>query len=218
MGDPSAATVALFPTPVRRPRILRITNLSFIILLICLITTISFIVIAQRQNLQRIYSKPSPLGFVDRPGEGLDHPRFVAASPGVISPLTSAAVTACIAAEMSSVLSIGGEVNLTARSRHGGRIRSMQSRIAVGSPASASSTAMRVRAADSPREKRCGGECRLIAEPSRRPAGLPDRPFSNGRPRARPGSFCNTTSDMVIPLVRPAASFLASRSWSEDAI
>jgi hypothetical protein len=45
--------------------------------------------------------------------------------------------------------SIGG-LNLTARSWHGGSTRSMQSRIAVGSPASAISTALRVNAWDSP--------------------------------------------------------------------
>ncbi|HYZ40788.1 MAG TPA: hypothetical protein VE687_09195 [Stellaceae bacterium] len=58
------------------------------------------------------------------------------ASPGVIWPPASAAVTAFIAAAMSAALSIGGNANLTVRSRHGGRRRSRQSRIAVGSPAS----------------------------------------------------------------------------------
>jgi hypothetical protein len=75
---------------------------------------------------------------------------------------------------MSSVLSIGGKMNLTARSRHGGRIRSMQSRIAVGSSASASSTAVR-QSLGLPREQRCGGECRLVAEAGP-PAGRVARP------------------------------------------
>ena len=89
---------------------------------------------------------------------------------------------ACIAAEISSVFSIGGKVNLTARSRHGGRIRSMQSRIAVGSPASASSTAARVRASAPPREA-----LRQRASPccGNRAGGRPGCPTGPSRTAAR---------------------------------
>jgi hypothetical protein len=58
-------------------------------------------------------------------------------SPGVMTPSASAAVTAFIAGAISAGLSIDGRTRLTARSRHGGKIPSRQSRIAVGSPASA---------------------------------------------------------------------------------
>jgi len=68
----------LYPQqPVGRPAFLLIAILSFIILVsfIVIIITFGFITIAQRQNLQRIYSKTSPSGCFDCPGEGLDHPR-----------------------------------------------------------------------------------------------------------------------------------------------
>jgi hypothetical protein len=39
------------------------------------------------------------------------------------------------------------------------------------------------------RQKCRGGKRRLLREPICRPAGLPDRPFSYGRPRARPGGL-----------------------------
>src|SRR5208282_2994578 len=58
-----------------------------------------------------------------------------------------------IAAAMSAALSIGDSANLTARSRQGGRMRSRQSLSAVGSPASANSTALRVKASASPWSK-----------------------------------------------------------------
>jgi hypothetical protein len=81
---------------------------------------------------------------------------IVPASPGVITPPASAEVTAFIAVAMSwafsprglsrGALSIGGNANLTVRSRQGGKMRSRQSRIAVGSPTRASSTTLRVSA------------------------------------------------------------------------
>lgn len=76
---------------------------------------------------------------------------IVAASPGVIMPSAGAEVTAFIAAAMSAALSIGGKTNFTTRSRHGGRMRSMQSRNAVGSPTSAASTACGSRPPTRPR-------------------------------------------------------------------
>src|SRR6202011_1828086 len=93
----------------------------------------------------------------------------------------NAEVTAFIAGAMSAALSIGGSWNLTVRSRHGAKMRSRQSRIAVGSPASASSTALRVKASDSPSSSAAATLVALLREPIRRPAGFPDRPFSNVR-------------------------------------
>jgi len=43
----------------------------------------------------------------------------------------------------------------------------------------------------------------LLRQPARRPAGLPDRPFSNGRPRTRPGGFGERPSVIVISSVIP---------------
>jgi hypothetical protein len=44
---------------------------------------------------------------------------------------------------------------------------------------------------------------------------LPDRPFSNGRPRTRPGGFRETRSLIVISVVQPAAHS-AARSARHD--
>ena len=108
-------------------------------------------------------------------------------------------MTAFIAAAMSAALSIGGKANLTMRSRHGGRMRSRQSRSAPtgqarglkvhGSPINASSTAMRVNASASPASSAAAAIVVLLRQPTRRPSGLPDRPFSNGRPRTCPDAF-----------------------------
>src|SRR5260370_23996617 len=114
---------------------------------------------------------------------------MVAAWPGVIAPSASAEVTAFIAAAISAALSIGGNAKLTVRSRQAGRTRSMQSLIAVGSPPSASSTALRVKVSDSPASSAAAASVVLLREPVRPPAGLPDRPLSNGRPRTRPSRF-----------------------------
>jgi hypothetical protein len=80
-------------------QILRIAILSFIILVsfIIIIITVSFITVAQRRNQQRIYSKTSPPGCFDRAAKFSTTAAIVAASPGVIWPPASAAVTACIA-------------------------------------------------------------------------------------------------------------------------
>src|SRR5271169_4254451 len=79
----------------------------------------------------------------------------------------------------------------------------MQSRIAVGSPPSASSTALRVNASDSPASSAAAASVVLLQEPVRRPAGLPDRPLSNGRPRTRPGGFGETPSAIAISSADP---------------
>ena len=56
-------------------------------------------------------------------------------------------------------------------SRQGARSRSMQSRMAVGSSASASSTALRVKASDSPASQAATASVALFREPVLRPAG-----------------------------------------------
>jgi hypothetical protein len=94
-------------------------------------------------------------------------------------------VTAFIAPAISAALSIGGGANFTVRSQHGGRIRSRQSRIAVGSPTRARSMALRVRASDSPSSSAAAAMDSLLRQPVRRPLGLLDWPFSK-RPPARP--------------------------------
>jgi hypothetical protein len=101
------------------------------------------------------------------------------------------------------VLPIGGNANFTVRSRQGGKMRSRQSRIAVGSPPRASSTALCVNASDSP--ARNAAAASVSREPVRRPAGLPDRPFSYGRPRARPGTSGENLSTVFISSVQAAA-------------
>jgi hypothetical protein len=82
-------------------------------------------------------------------------------------------------------LSIGGKANFTERSRRGGRMRSRQRRIAVGSPAKASSTALRVNALDSPASNAAAASVAFLREPVFRPAALPDPPSRTavyGRP------------------------------------
>jgi len=171
--------------------------------------------IPRRQNLQQIETRAFLLGCFDCPHKGFDNPAIVSASPGVISPRASPEVTASIARETSWAdgplvspvrpPSIGGRLNLMVRSRHGGSTRSIQSRIAVGSPASAISTALRVNASASPASSVAAASVVLLREPRRRPPGLPDRPFSNGRPRTRPGGFRESRSLIVISVVQPQA-------------
>src|SRR6516164_5011105 len=111
------------------------------------ITISGFIIICQSQNLQRIYSRLSSFGCSDRPSEGVDHIRDPLRLAGCDDTAGErGGDRGIITAAISAAFSIGGNVNLTGRSRHGGTMRSMQSRNAVGSPASASSTALRVKA------------------------------------------------------------------------
>jgi hypothetical protein len=133
---------------------------------------------------------------------------IVAASPGAIAPSASAEVTAFITAAISAALSIGGSTNLTARSRQAGRTRSMQSLIAVGSPLNASSTALRVKASDSPASSAAAASVVLLQDPVRRRAGLPDRPLSNGRPRTRPGGFGEAPSAIATSFCRRRSAAL----------
>jgi hypothetical protein len=76
----------------------------------------------------------------------------------------------------------------------------MHSRNAVGSPTSASSTALRVKASASPASNAAAAIVVLLRQPIRRPTGFPDRPFSNGRPRTRPGGFGAIPSVIIISL------------------
>jgi hypothetical protein len=112
-------------------------------------------------------------------------------------------VTAFAAAETSLAPSIAGRASLTARSRQTGRMRSMQSRSATGSPASANSTALRVNASDSPSSSTAAASVALLREPRRRPAGLPDRPFSKGRPRTRRRGLSSSSAIVISLYYRP---------------
>jgi hypothetical protein len=57
-------------------------------------------------------------------------------------------------------------------------VRSRQSRNAVGSPARASSTALRLSAVASPSSNRCAARVDKLIEPRGRPPGFPDCPFA----------------------------------------
>ncbi len=82
----------------------------------------------------------------------------VAPSAGVSSPSATAASTAAAPLAASAADCMAGSMKMTGASRPGGAIRSRHKRSAVVSPASASSTALRVRASASPSRKR---QCRL---------------------------------------------------------
>src|SRR5439155_4095063 len=75
---------------------------------------------------------------------------------------------------------------------------------AHGSPTSASSTALRVKAWASPASKAAAAIVVLLRQPIRRPVGLPDRPLSNGRPRTFPGDFGTCPSIIVISVAQQA--------------
>jgi hypothetical protein len=77
---------------------------------------------------------------------------------------------------------MGGIVNSTARSRYGPTMRSRHSRNAAGSPASASSTALRVNASPSPASNSRAARLTWSRQPRGRPAGLPRPPL--GKPPA----------------------------------
>jgi len=188
-----------------RPRLLRIAIIGFfifarfaIIVPVAIIIGIIFIIIARRQNLQQIEMRASLPGCFDRRHEGVDHPAILSASPGVILPRASAAVTAFIARETSwadgpQVSPVRAPVDrwqtdLTVRSRHGGSTRSMLSRFAVGSPASAISTALRVNVPDSPASSAAAASVALLREtPS--PATGVARSALFERPPAQPARW-----------------------------
>jgi hypothetical protein len=120
---------------------------------------------------------------------------IVAASPGVITPPASAEVTASSRRRCRGpsahwlcpvgALSIGGKTTFTVRSRHGGRMRSIESRIAPGGHARGLQYTGRRPA---PARRPCGSSLGLPAsneaaaivvllqQPTRRPSGLPDWP------------------------------------------
>jgi hypothetical protein len=83
---------------------------------------------------------------------------------------------------MSEALRIGGTASWIGRSRRGAMMRSRQSRNAPSLPPRASSTAFRLSASASLSNSASAASVALLRAPAGRPAGLPDRPFSNGRP------------------------------------
>lgn len=104
-------------------------------------------------------------------------------SPGVMPPRPTASATALIAPRMSAALLIGGRDSSTERSRRGATVRSRQSRKAVGSPARASSTALRLSAVASPSSSSCAA--RVDRSSSREAgwiSGLPLRKRSTSNP------------------------------------
>src|SRR5438445_61936 len=92
----------------------------------------------------------------------------------------------------------------------------MHNRNAVGSPTSASSTALRVSASASPARNDAAAMVVLLRQPTRRPSGLPDQPFSNGRPRTRPGDFGVSLSVIYNLLVQRAAIPAAASDQEYD--
>ena len=74
----------------------------------------------------------------------------------------------------------------TVRSRRSARSRSRHSFNAVVLPSSGNSTALQVRACASPLKACCVAWAARFRDPRGRPAGSPERPFSNGLPRC----FC----------------------------
>ena len=140
---------------------------------------------ASRISLQRAQTAVE-IARLDGVGKGVDHLCQFGCSAGASNPRATAAVIASIAAARSAGLRIGGSANGTNRSRCGAIRRSRQSRNAVGSPPRASSTALRVKASASPCNSSWAAKVDLLRQPRGRPEGLPERPFSNGRPRC----FC----------------------------
>jgi hypothetical protein len=120
------------------------------------------------------------------------------ASSGVMAPCAAALTIVPIAAAMSEALRIGGTASWIGRSRRGAMMRSRQIRSAPSLPPSASSTAFRFSASASLSKSASAASVALLRAPGRRPAGLPDRPFSNGRPGPLAGCFCSESTAMPI--------------------
>jgi hypothetical protein len=123
----------------------------------------------------------------------------------VIAPLATAELTAFIAAAMSwafspRALSRGGALDrrqcefyraFAARRQDALEAKPNRSRVAAES-------ALHVKASDSPARNAAAASVALLREPVCRPAGLPNRPFSYGRPRARPSGLGEIPSAIVI--------------------
>ena len=124
-------------------------------------------------------------------------PAILPASPGVMSPPAIAEVTAFIAAAMSAALSIGGSANSTGRSRHRGRMRSIQPqchRVAGlsrldGLPGQSLGLAG---------EQRHRGEGRPVARTGSPPGRVVRPAFSNPRPRDSRVSICESSSTISV--------------------
>jgi len=91
-------------------------------------------------------------------------------------------------------------------------MRSRQIRSAPSLPPSASSTAFRLSASASLSKSASGASVALLLAPRGRPAGLPNRPFSNGRPGPLAGRFCSEFAAMPIFSVAKRPSRAPSRS------
>src|SRR6266478_1155273 len=176
---------------------------------------IIFIVIARRQNLQQIETRAILLGCFDRPHEGVDHPRdrlrlarrYLA--PGECGSDRVHRQRNVVGRRPATLPRAGGldrrqtefDGTLAARRQHAFHAQPHRGR----SPPSAISTALRVNASDSPASSAAAASVALLREPRRRPPGLPDRPFSNGRPRSRPGGFGKIRSLIAISVIPPSA-------------
>jgi hypothetical protein len=84
-------------------------------------------------------------------------------------------------------------------------MRSRHSRIAVGSPARASLTALRVNASDSPARNAAAASVALLREPVQRPAGLPDRPSRKAARAPAPAVLIKSHQPSSSPRFQSAA-------------
>jgi hypothetical protein len=130
-------------------------------------------------------------------------PATALASRGVIVPSATAASTAPIARAASSALATAGISKATARSLRGGKSRSRHSRSAVTSPASASSTALRVSASASPSQQRFGGDSRPIPRALRPPGRIAARARCERPPALFPTCFFTVHIRRRSPLAAP---------------
>jgi hypothetical protein len=93
-------------------------------------------------------------------------------------------------------------------------MRSMHSRNAVGSPTSTSLTALRNNASASPARNTAAAMVVLLRQETQRPSGLPDRPFSNGRPRTRCVGCGASSSIIDISFVRRPRHSATDREYA----
>jgi hypothetical protein len=150
-------------------------------------------------DLNRLQATLEVAGF-DRSDKGIDDPGNGFTLAQVMTPSASAALTAFIAGAISAGLSIDGTANLTARSRHGGKMRSRQSRIAVGIAGECQLDSLAGQGLGLAFEQCGGGDRRTVA--ATRPATpRVARPAGFERPPARgsSGDFGKNSSCIVYP-------------------
>jgi hypothetical protein len=149
------------------------------------ITIIAFIKTAQSGNLQGICSKLSPFGCIYRAGKGLDHD---------CDPLGLAWRQNAARKRRGDGVRRRGNVARTLDRRQGepdGALSADRQNAFDAEPQRDRIAGKRqldglaVNASASPSSSTAAASVALLREPRRRPAGLPDRPFSNGCPRAR---------------------------------